>query len=218
LSPLILFGSEVKKEEEHSMKLKIMQMGEKVLRKQARELRKEEILSPKITNLIEMMKETMRDAPGVGLAAPQIGMSYQLAVIEDPEAYLQGLPPEKLAERMRSPVPFHVIINPKLFVTVGETADFFEGCLSCGTHMGAVERALRVRVECLNEKAEPIVIEAEGWYARILQHEIDHLFGTLFIDKVDLRTLMTVENYSKYWKSESTLDIKEALLSDCTFH
>jgi peptide deformylase len=112
---------------------------------------------------------------------------------------------------MRSPVPFHVIINPRLTVVGGETADFFEGCLSCGQYMGAVERALRVRVECLNEKAEPVVIEAEGWYARILQHEIDHLNGKLFLDKVDTRTLMTVENYSKYWAGETTDGIKEKL-------
>ena len=202
---------EAKSEDVNDMKLKIVQVGEKVLRKKARELSKEEILSSEILNLIDLMKETMRDAPGVGLAAPQIGMPYQLAVIEDPEDYLSKIPPEKLKEKMRAPVPFHVIINPKLTIIDEKAEDFFEGCLSCGQYMGAVKRALRVRVDCLNEKAEPITIEAEGWYARILQHEIDHLQGTLFLDKVDTRTLMTVDNYSKYWARKSTKDVKEEL-------
>ncbi len=96
------------------MRLKIVQSGEEVLRQRARPLSAEEIRSREIHELIEHMRETMRDAPGVGLAAPQIGISIQLAVIEDREEYQASVAPELLAERGRRPVPFHVLINPKI--------------------------------------------------------------------------------------------------------
>ncbi len=94
------------------MKLKICQAGEPVLRRRARRLSLEEIRSPGLQQLIELMRETMRDAPGVGLAAPQVGEAVQLAVIEDTDEYQRMLPPHVLAERGRKSVPFHVIINP----------------------------------------------------------------------------------------------------------
>src|SRR5215211_8482059 len=96
------------------MKLKIVQAGDPVLRKRSRPLKKEEITSPQIQQLIELMRDTMRDAPGVGLAAPQIGEQIQLAVIEDREGYISNLSDDQLAERQRAAIPFHVIINPKL--------------------------------------------------------------------------------------------------------
>lgn len=211
---LLLAVSSLKGEEMEKAKLKIVQIGEPVLRKQARELTQEEILSPEIQNLIGMMKETMWDAPGVGLAAPQIGLPYQLIVIEDPEDYLKNLPPEVLLERKRFPVPFHVVINPKITSVGEETAEFFEGCLSCSKLIGSVKRALKVHVDCLNEKGEPVTIDAEGWYARILQHEIDHLFGKLCIDTADQRSLMTIENYQKFWAGKSPEEIKAAFALD----
>jgi peptide deformylase len=117
----------------------------------------------------------MHEAPGVGLAAPQVGVSIQLAVIEDQPEYLAHHSAEELATLQRSAVPFHVIINPKLTLLDKGSAQFFEGCLSVEGYQAVVERALDVRVECLNERAEEITINAHGWYARILQHEIDHL-------------------------------------------
>lgn len=132
------------------MHLKIVQIGHPVLRKQARELSREEIRSQPIQQLIEWMRETMRDAPGVGLAAPQIGESLQIAVIEDRADYLEGVPDEVLAERQRVPVPFHVLINPKLTVRSAETVDFFEGCLSMHSFSAIVPRARAVRVQALN--------------------------------------------------------------------
>src|ERR1044071_705571 len=96
------------------MKLKIVQAGDPVLREKGRELTKDEIRSPQIQQLIELMRTTMREAPGVGLAAPQVGVSIQLAVIEDPEEYLDHLSEAQLEVTQRSAVPFHVIINPKL--------------------------------------------------------------------------------------------------------
>src|SRR5215211_6123742 len=150
------------------MKLRIMQAGDPVLRKQSRPLTKDEIGSPSIQQLIELMREAMRAAPGVGLAAPQIGEAIQLAVIEDQPAYIADLSPDQLAERQRSAIPFHVIINPKLSFLDNSSAEFFEGCLSVAGFSAIVDRALSVRVECLNELGEPVTINAQGWYARIL--------------------------------------------------
>src|SRR5580658_1134477 len=112
------------------MPLQIIQAGEEVLRVQARKLSHEEILSETTRELIEHMKETMRDAPGVGLAAPQVGVSLQLAVIEDREEYLKDVAAEQLAERERKPVTFHAIINPEIIELPDATVEFFEGCLS----------------------------------------------------------------------------------------
>ncbi len=191
-------------------KLDIVQVGDSVLRQSARELSVDEILSPEIQNLIEEMKVTMRDAPGVGLAAPQIGKSIQLAVIEDVNH--SHLTPQQLEEHNRDRVPFHVIINPRIYIEQEtDEVEFFEGCLSIPEFVGIVPRAEAVRVECLNEHAEPVVIHAKGWYARILQHEIDHLNGTLYIDRVDLPTLITTENYVKLWKQKSVQEIKANL-------
>jgi peptide deformylase len=185
------------------MTLEIVQAGDPVLRKQSRPLTREEIGSPSIQRLIELMRDTMREAPGVGLAAPQIGESIQLAVIEDRAEYIEGLSPEELAERQRSAIPFHVIINPKLAFLDNSTAEFFEGCLSVEGYGAIVDRALNVRVECLNERGESVTINAHGWYARILQHEIDHLNGTLYVDRMKTRTLSTAENMVRYWKDQS---------------
>jgi peptide deformylase len=176
------------------MKAKIVQTGDPVLRQQSRLLTREEIASLRIQELIELMRETMREAPGVGLAAPQIGESIQLAVIEDRAEYLADLTEEQLAKSQRSPVPFQVIINPKLTFLDNESIEFFEGCLSVEGFSAAVDRALNVRVECLNERGEEVTIDAHGWYARILQHEIDHLNGTLYIDRMKTRTFTTLEN------------------------
>ena len=189
--------------------LDIVQAGDPVLRQVARDLSVEEILSPEIQELIQAMKATMRAAPGVGLAAPQIGKSIQLAVIEDVEH--SHLTPEQIEERGVTVVPFHVIINPRIYLDETKKAEFFETCLSISELMGVVPRALSVRVECLNEKAEPIVIHAKGWYARILQHEIDHLNGTLYIDRVLLPTLMSQENYMKHWKGKKVTEIVAGL-------
>ena len=185
------------------MKLKIVQAGDPVLRKKSRQLTREEITSAQIQQLIDLMRQTMREAPGVGLAAPQIGQSIQLAVIEDRSTYINDLSADELAERQRSAIPFHVIINPKLSVVGNSTAQFFEGCLSVEGYQAVVDRALNVRVECLNEQGEAVTINAQGWYARILQHEIDHLNGTLYVDRMKTRTLTTVPNAQRHWNSKS---------------
>jgi len=194
------------------MPLTIVQAGDPVLRRAARPLRPNEIRSREVRELIEQMRETMRAAPGVGLAAPQIGQGIQLAVIEDRPEYTREWSPEQMAERERGPVPFHVIINPRITLLGEERVEYFEGCLSLDGLMALTPRARRVRVECLNEKGEPLVIEASGWYARILQHEIDHLGGSMYVDHMLPRTLMTVENYTHHWKDKTLQEMKAALL------
>ena len=189
------------------MSLTIVQAGDPVLRRKSRALSKEEISSAAIHELIELMRETMRAAPGVGLAAPQIGQGIQLAVIEDRAGYISDIAAEELAKRQRVPIPFHVIINPKLTPVGDSTATFFEGCLSVEGYQAIVDRALRVRVECLNERGEEMTIDAHGWYARILQHEIDHLNGVLYVDRMKPRTLTTGENMVQYWMGHSIDEI-----------
>jgi peptide deformylase len=188
------------------MILKICQVGEPELRQFARPLSRDEILSPQIQELIVAMRETMRDAPGVGLAAPQVGRPLQIAVIEDKQEYIDKLGPGLAAERGRVAVPFHVIVNPSLSVESEETVPYFEGCLSLAGFTAVVPRATRVRVACLNEIGEATEIHAEGWYARILQHEIDHLHGRLYIDSMKSRSFMTLDNYSRHGKDFSRSD------------
>jgi peptide deformylase len=182
------------------MILKIRQAGEPVLRQMARPLSADEIRDRITQELIQSMRETMHDAPGVGLAAPQVGIPVQLVVVEDQPQFLQKLSAEELAERERSAVAFHVLINPTITVTGSEAADFFEGCLSVAGFTAIVPRAREVRVECLNERAEPVVIDAKGWYARILQHEIDHLRGALYIDRMNPHSFSTMDNCTRYLK------------------
>jgi peptide deformylase len=194
---------------EQRIRLKIVQVGEAALRQHARALSVAEIRSREIQELIDWMRETMHDAPGVGLAAPQAGLPLQLAVIEDKPEYIRDASADAIKERERKPVPFHVIINPKITLQPGSAVEFFEGCLSLAGFTAVVPRAREVRVECLDHKGEPKVIQASGWYARILQHEIDHLHGTLYIDRMHSRTFMTVENFNRHWKDKPIPEVRE---------
>ena len=180
-----------------------MQVGNPVLREVARTLTKAEIQSDKIQKLIFDMRETMHQAPGVGLAASQIGLPLQLAIIEDKEEYFTDIAAQDLQERERHPIPFQVIINPRITFTSDSVVQFFEGCLSLAGFSAVVPRARSVRVECLGENGEQKLIEAVGWHARILQHEIDHLNGHLYIDRMRSRTFTSLENFNQFWKGKA---------------
>jgi peptide deformylase len=169
------------------MLLKIVQAGDPVLRAGTQPLTRGEIQSAEIQQLLELMRETMREAPGVGLAAPQIGAALRLAVIEDPA---------EVPELERKPVPFHVIINPRLSLGP-EVVEHYEGCLSVEGFQALVPRARAVTVEALDHRGEPVTIQAAGWYARILQHEIDHLDGMLYIDRMQTRSFATSRNLAR---------------------
>ncbi|MEO8706270.1 MAG: peptide deformylase [Kofleriaceae bacterium] len=180
--------------------LAIVQVGDPVLRETARAISVEELASPRIQQLILDMRDTMRAAPGVGLAAPQIGESLQLVVIEDDPEYLRKLTAEELKAREREAVSFHVLVNPTLTVRSDEVIEAYEGCLSFSGFNMIVPRARKVRVEALDEHGERVVRVATGWYARILQHEIDHLNGTVCCDRMQSRTLTTLANQAKFRK------------------
>ena len=186
------------------MLLKIVQAGHPVLRQRGRDLTPAEIRSPPIQMLIELMRETMRDAPGVGLAAPQIGEPLRLAVIEDQVTR---------EEAERAPVPFHVIVNPELRFRGDppQMVDYFEGCLSVDGYQAIVPRAREVTVSALDHRGEPITIDASGWYARILQHEIDHLNGMLYIDRMHPRTYATGRNVGAFWLDRTPEEIVAVL-------
>jgi peptide deformylase len=189
-----------------AMRLKLVQAGEPVLRIPAQPLSMQAIASREIARLIDDMRETLQDAPGVGLAAPQVGVPLQLAIIEDRSEYSKEIAAEILAERERVPIPFHVIINPVLKPMGKRQIEFFEGCLSVEGFTALVARYRQVRVDCLDERGQPRKIEASGWYARILQHEIDHLNGTLYIDRMRSRSFSSLPNFARHWKNMPTRD------------
>lgn len=176
--------------------LEIVQVGDPVLRAVAAPVAVTDL--PALAQLVAEMRDTMRAAPGVGLAAPQIGKSLALAVIEDAPALHANMTPEQLAARERAAVPFHVIVNPVLTPVGAEIVEAFEGCLSFKGFVMVVPRFRSVRVEALDERGIPHIIEASGWYARILQHEIDHLNGIVCCDRMDPRTLSTSGNHARY--------------------
>src|SRR5512135_3381865 len=155
-----------------------------VLRRKAKKIVK---LTAEHRKLIEDMIETMRDAPGVGLAAPQVGERERLIVVEyaeEPEN--EDDPPKKKK--------LYVVINPEIVWASEETVQGTEGCLSVPGWVGDVMRHEAVTVRGLNRNGEKVKINAEGWLARIFQHEIDHLDGVLYIDKlVSKDTLRRVE-------------------------
>lgn len=184
------------------MKLDIVQVGDPVLRQVARPLAEGELASPRIQKLIEDMRDTMRAAPGVGLAAPQIGESLQLVVIEDTHV---------APEREREAVPFHVLVNPTLTVRTEEVVSAFEGCLSFAGFSMIVPRARKVRVEALDEHGQRFVKVATGWYARILQHEVDHLNGIVCCDRMESRTLTTGGNFTKHWHDKKVDEVRTVL-------
>lgn len=130
--------------------------------------------------LLAVMRRTMHAAPGVGLAAPQIGLPLALAVVEDPASD---------PARERVPVPFRVLVNPRYEALDDERAAFAEGCLSVPGYHAVVARHRRVRLVGHDERGGAFDEVLAGWPARIVQHETDHLAGTLYLDRADLRTL-----------------------------
>jgi peptide deformylase len=185
--------------------LKIARMGNPVLRKVARELTAKEIHSPEIQRLIEDMVETMEEYTGIGLAAPQVHLPLSLAIIEfeeDNDRY-----PEMGAQELG------VYINPKITVLDPEEQAFWEGCLSVPELRGLVHRPRKIRVDYLDREAKPRTVEAEGFLATVFQHELDHLAGKLFVDRMkDMAKLAFMQEYQRYWAPSE--DDEEGELED----
>ncbi len=164
----------------------IIKMGNPVLREIAEDFSPKEILSEETQSLVEDMWDSMEAAGGIGLAAPQIGISKQLAVIrlqEQSERY----PDMKDSEDF-------VIFNPKITVLDETEQGFWEGCLSIPGLRGYVERPRNIRVDYLDEDAKPKSIEIDEFLATVFQHEIDHLIGRLYVDRMKDITTLTYED------------------------
>lgn len=174
--------------------LKIAQLGHPVLRQPAAPVPKELIGTPGLEQFIEDMIETVREYDGVGLAAPQVHEPVQLIIIES-----RGERPG------REPIPLTVLLNPRLQETSEEVASDWEGCLSVGDLRGLVPRSIRVVVEALDRDGQPVTLKAEGLFARVLQHEIDHLHGVVFLDRMeDFRALAFSREFARYWLRPQT--------------
>jgi peptide deformylase len=170
----------------------ISQAGDPVLRLKAAPVGPERLRTRELDALIETMVATMREANGVGLAAPQIGVSLQVFVFEETERVLAL--PEERAEKERFPFPLTVFLNPTLRAIGDEQTTFFEGCLSIDGYTALVTRSREVEVSGLDLNGDPQTLSLRGWPARIAQHEYDHLQGILFTDRMLPRSFMTIEH------------------------
>jgi peptide deformylase len=148
----------------------IVTLPDPVLRRKARAVSK---FDADLQTLIDDMIETMRQAPGVGLAAPQVGVSQQVIVVEYPENDQEEGSPKKL----------YAMVNPEIVKPSQETISGIEGCLSVPGLVGEVERAVEITVKGLNRRGQPMRVKVKDWMARIFQHEIDHLNGVVFTDR-----------------------------------
>jgi len=189
----------------------IVQTGAPVLRARAIEVAPERISSPEFQSLLATMIATMRAAPGVGLAAPQIGIPWRVIVLEDDEERISGTSEKERAERGRVPFPTRVFINPTLRLIGEQTELFFDGCLSVAGYAALVERAHEVEVSGLDEQGKLQVWRVTGWPARILQHEVDHLNGTLYIDRMKTRSFTTTEQARENFSGRPIAEIVEQL-------
>jgi peptide deformylase len=194
----------------------IVQAGHPVLRARAADVPEEMLGTRELAELVATMVEVMRKAPGVGLAAPQIGVGLRLIVLEDAEELMSRLSPEDRAVRGRVAFPLKVISNPTLTLAGDARATFFEGCLSVPGYMALVERSLSVEVSGVDEVGDPVRWQVSGWPARILQHECDHLAGTLYVDRMITRTFASNAEVQARWLSRSSDEVREGLDAKAT--
>ena len=153
----------------------IVTVPDQVLRRKARKVTE---FGPELHTLIDDMVETMRQAPGVGLAAPQIGISLRVVVVEYGEE-------EDEEKENAKPPKLYAVVNPELSRLSTDTVVGTEGCLSIPGYWGDVERHESLVVKGQNRHGQAVTIKAKGWLARIFQHEVDHLDGILFVDRAE---------------------------------
>jgi peptide deformylase len=166
--------------------LKVCRLGHPVLRLESKRVSKELLASSAIQKFIDDMMETMVEYYGVGLAAPQVHESLAIAVIE--------------SHGPRGDIPMTVLVNPEVTVLDESTIEDWEGCLSIPELRGRVPRWRKLRVDALDRKGKKIQITAEGFFARVIQHEFDHLMGKVYLDRMpNLQTLCHLAEFQRYW-------------------
>jgi peptide deformylase len=171
--------------------LKVARLGHPVLRRPAPPVSLEVLRSPETQRFIDDMVETMREYDGAGLAANQVHTLKQIAVIEVLANPRYPDAPE---------IPLTVVVNPVVTPLTEETEDGWEGCLSVPDMRGVVPRYTAVRLQCLDREGQPIDVVAKDFFARVIQHETDHLNGTVYLDRMrDLSTLTHIAEWNKHW-------------------
>jgi peptide deformylase len=172
------------------MILKVARMGHPVLRQEAEPIPPEQITAPEVQDFIDDMIDTMYDYDGAGLAAPQVHVSKQIVVME-------------VSQNPRYPnapaIPLTVYINPEITPLTEEMDEDWEGCLSVPGLRGRVPRYTKIRLRAYDRDGQRVDFVAEGFHARVIQHECDHLWGKLYIDRVrDTTSLTFMEEFMKY--------------------
>src|SRR6516165_7959304 len=176
--------------------LKVSRLGHPVLRMESKRVSKELLASAATQKLIDDMMETMVEYIGVGLAAPQVHESLAIAVIE--------------SHGPRGDIPMTVLVNPVVTVLDEDLVEDWEGCLSIPELRGRVPRYRKLRVEALDRKGTRLNFIAEGFFARVVQHEYDHLMGHVYLDRMsDLHTLTHLDEMRRFWLPEETEEASE---------
>lgn len=177
----------------------IVEAGDPVLRTDTRPF-DGQVDDAELQRLAEVMRATMLAAPGVGLAAPQVGIALSMFVAEDPGAR----DPEVAKVRQREPMPLRVVLNAEYQRAGADDVAFYEGCLSIPGYQAVVARPRNIALTGIDLQGDPIAEEVSGWSARIVAHETDHLSGILFLDRAEMRSLATNESVAKFWHQPST--------------
>ncbi len=174
---------------------KVIRMGHPVLRQTAAPLTDEEILSPETKELVQDLLDTMAAEDGIGIAAPQIGISKQVALV--------GVPEDSERYPDANETPLYVVINPKIKFLDETPQGFWEGCLSVPGLRGYVERPSKIQVDFKNLDGKEQSLVLEDFDATVFQHELDHLFGVLYVDRIkDSKQLMYTEEFAEFHAEE----------------
>ena len=182
--------------------LKVARLGHPILRQKAKPVHINDMNSSPIQKLIDDMIETMHEYDGVGLAAPQVHVSLQILIME-------SLQSDRYPE---SPAfPQIVMINPEVELLTDEKMDFWEGCLSVPDLRGKVSRCRKIKVKYYDREGKSVTAIAEDFMATVIQHEIDHLHGHVFLDRMDdMTNLSFMQEYQKYWMNKPDIESNES--------
>jgi len=189
----------------------IVQIGDPVLRAPTARVEPDAIRTPAMQDFIASMVAAMHRAPGVGLAAPQVGVSKRIIVMEDRPQMTAEIPQDVLIEREREPQPLRVLINPVMTLVGSETRDFFEGCLSIVGYTAMVTRHREIAVSYLDQNGDEQEWRPRGWQARVVQHEYDHLERVLYTDKMIAKSFMSTDEYRRRHATKLIADLKQEL-------